>query len=353
MSRYLALVVLLAACSGKDADSSATGTTADADTDADADSDADADADSDSDADADADADADTDTDTPDTFTFDDLTGRCALDGSTRVGLFEIAHWTTSGFATFTGSIANGVVPTEVLTPQETEGDCELYQKFYPHCDPPCVAGETCDHSGECIPYPEKQFLGTLDITGTTVPLTVEADVSNTYWDSGSTYPLFIDDTRISLTTTGGDMSPLSLRGIGVDDLTLTDPAWNIVNGEDLTVGWTPGSGDSRIAVTMSVDQHGNSPVTLMCDFEDDGEGTVPASLLETLLIYGVSGFANGTARRVTADSVAHDEGCVELLVYSDAAPQVSVEGHVPCFSDLDCPKGYECDIALNTCVPE
>jgi hypothetical protein len=332
----LGLLALLAACSGKDPEDTSPSTTPPTDTD--------------------LGTDTDTEVTGPDTeitgsWTFDELTGGCEPDGSDGVGAFEIAHW--DGFATVTGSVADGVVPTEVLTPQEAWGDCQLFQKFYPFCDPPCGAGEVCDHDETCIPYPANQGVGTVALLGTAEPVFMEPDGSNYYWDTQIPYPLFATGDLIQVSATGGDIDAFELRGLGVDDAILTEPLWEVVSGEDLTVTWVPSDAPSRIRVVMSVDQHGNSPVSLKCEAEDTGALTISADLLDALLQYGVSGFATGTLRRVTADHISTELGCVEMLVYSHTEAQVQVQGHTPCVSDLDCEDGYVCDIAINTCVPE
>ncbi len=99
------------------------------------------------------------------------------------------------------------------------------------------------------------------------------------------------------------------------------------------------------------IDQHGNSPVALLCTFADAGTGIVPGALIDQLLTAGVSGFPNGTLRRQTIDSTTLDAGCVELVVGLTREPEgVSVAGHVPCQSTADCPPGLTCNVPIETC---
>ena len=286
---------------------------------------------------------------TTDTWTFDELNGMCALDGSTRVGGFEVAHW--EFFSTVTGNVANGLLPTTVLFPREISGDCQLFQKEYPFCDPGCESGEVCDHNGECIPYPTNQGLGTVTLLGVTEAVVMEADGSNYYWDTQLSFPMFDAGDQIRIDTSGGDIAAFGLRSLGVEFLTFDTLDWVIREKENLTLTWTPSKSPSRVLFDLNVDQHGNSPVSLVCDTTDDGEISIDSGMLDTLLMYGVSGFATATARRYVADSVTLDPGCVELLTYHHVDGSLSVDGHQPCFNDNDCPEGQVCDVAINTCI--
>ena len=68
-------------------------------------------------------------------------------------------------------------------------------------------------------------------------------------------------------------------------------------------------------------------------------------------LSFGVSGFASAEFRRQTVDSVANEDGCVQLSVYSFAPGKLTVEGHTPCKVDPDCPEGEICDVLIETCI--
>ena len=42
--------------------------------------------------------------------------------------------------------------------------------------------------------------------------------------------------------------------------------------------------------------------------------------------------------------------GCVEFEVDSQAIPNLSVDGYVPCDGPEDCPTGQTCDLAIGLC---
>lgn len=297
-------------------------------------------------------------TDTGDTgaggsWSFDDLAGACPADDD--LGGFEVAQWDddSDGFATVTGEIYSAVIPTTRLFALESEGDCQLHQQVNPHCDPACDAGEVCTHEGECEPYPVLQELGTAEITGLAESLTLESD-GGSYWDTSLPYPLFEEGAAIALRTTGGEVDPLALHGLGVAPLDLLTFEWAVSSSEDLVLQWTPAEQEARVRVSVNVDQHGNSPITLRCDMDDDGEGIISASLVEIFLDYGVSGFASGSIVRQTADSIQLEAGCTDLRVYSQRSPdEITVEGHTPCYTDDHCPEDQHCDMDTNTCVED
>jgi len=142
------------------------------------------------------------------------------------------------------------------------------------------------------------------------------------------------------------------LRGWGVPSVELPEVIWEMEAGQPLTVEWIPEPGPWKMLVSLNVDQHGNSPVTMFCEVDDTGSTVVGAALVDELLSYGISGFATADFRRSTVDSLQlGDVGCVQLSVESLKLGKLTVAGHTPCKTPLDCPEGYECNFAIETCV--
>ena len=77
------------------------------------------------------------------------------------------------------------------------------------------------------------------------------------------------------------------------------------------------GNGVGTVRLNLNVDQHGVTPVTLVCDVPDTGSFTVPEKLTTALIGLGVSGFATANLYRRTTDAVTTPVGCVDLLVQS------------------------------------
>jgi hypothetical protein len=245
-----------------------------------------------------------------------------------------------------------------VLEEMATEGDCTLLRRNNAFCDPPCQAGETCDFSGECIPYPENQDIGIVTIGGLAedVILTpVEGGFQ--YFQQQTPHPAFEAGNLIELrtwnTTFGSD---IVMHGVGVETISLGDATeWLIYEGQDFQVTWEPPAtpGRSRIHVRLNIDQHGTTPVTMFCEFEDTGSAMLPSVLVDQLINFGVTGFPNATVTRRTMDSADMDAGCVQFEVSSPINPDVLVDGFIPCNGDQDCPDGQECHDVYFICVDE
>ncbi len=293
---------------------------------------------------------------TPTDDTQDTDTNEVTLDGAcpdlTRLGRFIVAS--TAHYAYATGSALDGIVPVNVYQPVATEGECTLLQRDNPFCDPPCAADETCDFDGECIPYPTSQDLGVVTIDGLTQPVSMEAvSPGYTYYDTTLPNPPWEPGAVLTMRTSGGYYDPVTLHSVAPQDFSADDVAWNLVQGEPLPISWDPPSGEvsSRVRITLNVDLHGITPALFECWFEDDGEGEIPADLLEQFLNLGITGFPEGSFARVTADQAAvGDAMCMDLWTSVELVPELSVDGYTPCTRDEDCPEGMECNEELERC---
>ena len=288
------------------------------------------------------------DSEQPDVPKLDPVYGTPCPD-NTRVGAFEIAHW--DFYSSVAGEVAEGVIPLTVLQPVAQVGDCRLLRKENPFCDPPCGAGQLCDHDGSCVPYPANQSVGSVTVTGLKVPVSMEPNATAGYADTTVPLPMFDPGAQIDLTAAGDVLEGFSMTAWGVEELEVPEQLLTMTKGAPLDVSWTPWDGPARLYMLLNVDQHGNSPGSLICDVPDTGSYTIDAELITKLLELGVSGFATFDLYRRTVDSAMLAPGCVELRVFSYRPGQLSVEGHVPCFNDKECPDGETCDVAVNTCI--
>ena len=127
---------------------------------------------------------------------------------------------------------------------------------------------------------------------------------------------------------------------------------WIITPGEDLRVDWDAPPADARTAVvlTLAIDQHGSSPSSLECEFEDTGAGLVPVAVVDALIGAGVFGFPSGSLTRGTVDSVPVEEGCVDFSVVSSQSVEVSVSGYIPCSGPDTCSEGMTCNLETFLC---
>lgn len=275
--------------------------------------------------------------------------GPCALDA--RVGSFAIEKQTQ--FGVVQGSVADGVVPTAVPRLALEDGACRLLERRTLACIPACVGAQTCGEDGTCIPYPRQVSVGTVVITGLTKATTMSPlQPGNTYFSPGADNPPYAVGSEIALTAGGeGNLGAFSLFGLGSEPL-LQPPSWQLVAGQDFEVTWpAPASGvATTVLIELTIDQHGASPLTLSCELPDTGSAVIPSGIVDSMVDSGVSGFPNGRLMRRTTDHVDLDVGCVELVVGSPLAANVSVAGFTPCNTSADCPSGQTCNVALQRC---
>lgn len=231
-----------------------------------------------------------------------------------RVGLFEVGV-DTYGLAAFTGSVADRVNPLQVLEPQEAEGPCVLLERPNPFCDPPCPGSEQCAAGNACVPFPVNQAVGTVTVVGLVTPLSLEPDGQKAYSTTDFDGTPFAPGANLELTAVGGDVAGFSLQGEGVPLLALPTKNWPFHAGDPVTIEWTPGNGVGTIRLNLNVDQHGVTPVTLVCDVPDTGSYTVPGTLTAALAAHGVSGAPSSSIVRRTVDSIEVTGGCVEFVV--------------------------------------
>lgn len=277
------------------------------------------------------------------------LLGYCPLE--THWGEFVVEAYDT--YSIVDGQMNDGVVPATVLELAAEEGDCKLLKRNNPYCDPTCDPGYTCDFSGECVVYPLGVDLGTVTISGLVDLVTMEPLGSGyQYFDTRISHPAFEPGVLVQLQTEGGSLAPFTLHAVGVSLLVPTSNLWEVAKSTALVVSWDAPTTQVRSTVDLSlnIDQHGITPVTLQCSFVDDGSAEVPASVLDALFAFGVSGYPSANIARRTVDSTTIGDGCVDFALGHEVLVDVTVVGHTPCDSPDDCPDGQECNFTIQTC---
>jgi hypothetical protein len=277
------------------------------------------------------------------------LRGPCGVE--VQVGRFSVE--TQTDFGVVQGVVFGGVVPTSIPRLVSEQGPCKVWERRNLVCIPACAGATTCGESGTCIPYPRQLSVGRVSITGLTRPTAMEPRMpGNNYFDPDADNPPFLVGSPIALTADGAEgRRGFQLSGRGSAPLG-SKPTWMIERGNDLKIEWAKSATDdgTRVAVDLNIDQHGLSPLSVACEFEDTGMATIPATIIDRLFASGVSGFPNGRIFRRTADHVDVEQGCVELFVGSPLAADVSVAGHAACKKAEDCPSGQTCNLSLERC---
>ncbi len=264
-----------------------------------------------------------------------------------QIGYFNVQH--EIDYSVVSGEVLDGVVPSKILFKVGQEGSCTLWQRKNPFCNPACAANEACAQDGTCVPYPLPQDAGQVGITGLTKPVSMAYPA---YYDTTVDHPAFKPGVDITLVAAGATYPAFTLHGQGFAPMVI--PAGELVldKGKALSVSWTPDSSaeHATVRIRINVDQHGNSPVELVCDPEDTGSTVIPSSLIDQLIGFGVTGFPSIHVIRHTLDSVDAGQGCVQFEVLSHRLGDLQVNGHLPCDPATPCPAGFTCDIPTGTC---
>jgi hypothetical protein len=279
------------------------------------------------------------------------LRGPCK--SGTRLGGFDATL--EDDYTTISGKVLSKFVRSTILTEVESDDACTLIKAENPYCSGGCASGEVCSSDAKCVASAVSQSVGDVTIGGFAQPVSMKPVVpGNNYFVSGDVefpHPGFAPGAAAVLTAQGGDLPGFMLRGTGVAPLTLADGDWQLERSKPFAITWDKADvAAARIRVTLRVDQHGNSPVTMTCLTEDDGELEITAKLIDALLDAGISGFPTGNVYRETLDSVELDAGCVEFGVGAHEQRTLKVAGYVPCMKQADCPDGQTCNVALERC---
>lgn len=264
-----------------------------------------------------------------------------------QIGYFYVQHETD--YSVVSGEVLDGVVPSKILFQVGQDGDCILWQRKNPFCNPACMANQTCSQDSTCVPYPLPKDVGQTTISGLSKPVSMTFP---NYYDTTIMHPAFQPGAAVTLKALGADFSGFTLYGQGFAPMVIPMDMLVVKKGEVLNVSWTPdNSADhATVRVRVNIDQHGNSPVELVCDVKDTGSMVIPVTLIDQLVGFGVTGFPSIHVSRHTLDSVNIGPGCVQFEVFSHRLGNLQVANHIPCDAATPCPMPMTCDIPTGTC---
>ncbi len=251
----------------------------------------------------------------------DDDTSEGPCDPWTTWGVFTIETDDTDGRVR--GYYYDGVNPYQVGGVL-TEGPCTFYGwDHLPNCDPPCVDPEVCGFDDQCHPYPEKVDAGTLTVTGVEPPLVIEPNEFFDYYSGAAIPEMYPAGAELTLALAGGEaVDPFSMTVAGVaGPMTPDHLEVVIVEGEALTVSWTPAPvpDDARVELRLRIDHHALVGGYALCNVPDaDGQLTVPVAIVDALHSTG-SRVENGSLTRYTRRAVETNLGCAEWISFAEA----------------------------------
>lgn len=196
-------------------------------------------------------------------------------------------------------------------------GDCAVYTHPAPgFCDPAC-GDQFCTAEATCVPYPSTVSAGDITVAGLRWPLTFTPGTLGYEHDARATpTDLFDDDALITATAAGADVPGLTLTARGVRAMVAPLEYRELEAGVAETVTWTA-EGDGRVQVAFRRGWHGG-PYTalLVCESDDSGAVTVPASMVDAYIDASGSGQVDyWWVARFTRDVAERSAGPIELFV--------------------------------------
>jgi hypothetical protein len=259
-------------------------------------------------------------------------------------------------YSSVEGQVKDRVTPTTttIYDVLETVGECQLLKAPTYQCTPACGGGEECTAQLECVPYAAPRSVGDVSVVGLAVPVTMPPRMPNYYYTFTGTlpHPAFTPGAAIQMSTSGGDYSPFTLRGFGVGPVEGAPDQVTVESGMPLALTWTPPAvpGPIKMEIDLNINGHGVVGAHVECVVDDDGEYTIPAELITSLVGQGMSGFPTLVLTRASSDSTTIEPGCVDFRVWSEKIIEVLIPGLSSCRDDMDCPMGQTCQTDL-TCA--
>lgn len=247
------------------------------------------------------------------------LRGGC--ESERLIGSFEL----DSHNASISGQVKNAVVPSVIRETVAEQGACKLTRQLVLFCEKVCTAGQSCSAEGTCIDAPTNQNLGTVSIDGIATPIEIPPNPpSYLYFDTKLTSPPFEPGAPIHLRASGGDLSGFDLYGKGVEPLLGADSVWTVVTGQELAISWAKGTiQEAKVMISFSLDQHGVTPVQMVCEVEDTGSFIISSQQIDNLMELGVTVPTIGIIERHTVDSIYIEQGCIEFKIVSRSSVEV------------------------------
>ena len=190
--------------------------------------------------------------------------------------------------------MTDGVNPQ--MIPETVDGgeECKFQRPRALFRDPPCALPEVCGDEGTCVPAPINQDVGTVEVIGFKVPLSMESNGNNSYLNPpGLPHPEFETGASIRLKASGDTYPSFSLQGWGIEPFETMIDKPVVEENKPLEISWKPPLEElpTRIRINLNVNNHGTSSGWINCVVPDTGSFAIPAELISKLVDNGVPGF--------------------------------------------------------------
>ncbi len=280
-----------------------------------------------------------TDEDTSDTDTNAGWDGSVEVDpcgfADTAAGVidvserFDIFHDTV--YSRISAILKDAPVPSFHYVFEEA-GACRYLKAEHASCEPVCAQDAICTADGRCVTNPKTVSGGMLTIQGLGDSISIQAeDYSPGTYNGPSGLPadLFSAGDPIGAVLSG-EVHPatsLGARGVAVMDRDLSDNVFEMVDGQDAEITWTPGPDPSACIQAMLYsynEVHGAPlPAIIWCEGTDTGSLIIPQRFVETfpsgMTPEVTSGYdwPHSELTRYTASTKAVPQGLTRLMVRS------------------------------------
>ncbi|HEU5056961.1 MAG TPA: hypothetical protein VFU21_10575 [Kofleriaceae bacterium] len=204
--------------------------------------------------------------------------------------------------------------------PEVEEGGCFFVGPASHFCDPPCDGATICTADETCQPLPVTLPAGTVHIGGTDPELDLDPQPGNSYYTTENHPGLYQPGDVITVSSEGaGDVPAFEISARGVPELTVPWESVTATEHQDMTVTWdaddTSPAG-TQVVLHMDNDHHGVRAY-VECWSDDTGALTVPAAVLDPLILAGESGIGtyieNAWMARRNRGTIDTDSGCAVL----------------------------------------
>jgi hypothetical protein len=272
---------------------------------------------------------------------------------ATHLGGFSVKLDSAAQFTAVGGGVREAVLPANVWQQVATGGDCRLIAGPTLTCTPACVSPQICAGQNQCIDEPRFRNVGAVTATGlgaSTVNVTFIPSINSYSTSVDTPYPPAAPGANIGLQAAGADLPGFSLMGRGITELQVPSTPLTVMGGQAFSFTWTAPAqpGAARISASLDIAHHGGVAARIECDFDDDGSGEMPATLIDQLISRGTAGYPELMLIRRTIDSTNITAGCVDFQVASEwptlvelcTSPGVCVRS---CSAAMPCPTGQTC----------
>ncbi len=265
-------------------------------------------------------------------------------------GTFQISVKVQEGITTLLGMMYDGPTPSNIIWEEvQTAGALRLLKPRVPFCSQTCASGWVCVENDSCQQEPTPISVGTVTVSGvkTSAGTTFTMDHINYYYQPVGVsldYPGFAEGDPITLSAAGSESSAaFTLSAKGISPLVLLTDTIPCIDGQPINVKWEPPAqqGNTKISILIDITYHGGTKAKIEGECDDNGSLTIPASMMDKLKTFGISGYPKIeiSRRAVSSDTAAK----AQLVLESKVTRFMVIPGIISCSVDAQCPQGEYC----------